>query len=610
MHAATGRSLEGKSSGNGESKLLSQHGSAQGYLALPDASSGAILTSGLLPTLQRVSVLSAATVTEALEALGDTTLGHRLETEAIHLSIPLAGLEALRLGGKGQADARGTRGTIVQASAAGLGPGVLHLPDASGVVLVSSSVPTTRRNATFEQRVTASGGTVFDGQHLHMGWAHDGAASALSQPPLSLSLEHANLITPQGLFLSSPLSPAPHRDSDSTSSTSEPMSPPPPPAARIGVEEPTGERHVWLPDVSGTILTSDQMRDNGFEQLRIQQNFDAQGSLHLQGDTVAMGARGSRQESFLSLNARLIGGMTFDCDSPSHQEARSDEGTNGAAVRHKACLSVQRAESQGDNVLRLPDASGTVLTTGNLPNPVVTPGPYALSADTILVSGAEGVEVGAVWEDESAETAVTARHSSGFVFTDALPLPLSAACPHSSSAPAGGAQGEAAQGATTNGDNQFVAIVRGGVRFETGVTPVSGKALGSLLAPGASAWYVSHLVSPRIQHAEALPTHRSPAHVHALCSRCVCVCVCVCVRAAQVIALGCHSQDQCVASIAASGLSLSLSLSFSLSRARARSHYARPTVSTPSSASMCHHTRDVRGQTHIHTRARAHTHCR
>jgi len=579
MHAATGRSLEGKSSGNGESKLLSQHGSAQGYLALPDASSGAVLTSGLLPTLQRVSVLSAATVTEALEALGDTTLGHRLETEAIHLSIPLAGLEALRLGGKGQADARETmreRETIVLASAAGLGPGVLHLPDASGVVLVSSSVPTTRRNATFEQRVTASGGTVFDGQHLHMGWAHDGAASALSQPPLSLSLEHANLITPQGLFLSSPLSPAPHRDSDSTSSTSEPMSPPPPPAARIGVEEPTGERHVWLPDVSGTILTSDQMRDNGFEQLRIQQNFDAQGSLHLQGDTVAMGARGSRQESFLSLNARLIGGMTFDCDSPSHQEARSDEGTNGAAVRHKACLSVQRAESQGDNVLRLPDASGTVLTTGNLPNPVVTPGPYALSADTILVSGAEGVEVGAVWEDESAETAVTARHSSGFVFTDALPLPLSAACPHSSSAPAGGAQGEAAQGATTSGDNQFVAIVRGGVRFETGVTPVSGKALGSLLAPGASAWYVSHLVSPRIQHAEALPTHRSPAHVHALCSRCVCVCVCVCVCACRTGHRSRMPQSRPMCREYCRVRSLSLSLSLSLSRARARALSLRP----------------------------------
>ena len=65
--------------------------------------------------------------------------------------------------------------------------------------------------------------------------------------------------------------------------------------------------------------------------------------MHAQGDTVAMGARGSRQESFLSLNARLIGGMSFDCDAAAaNKEA---DGDVGGAEPPEACLSVERSQS-------------------------------------------------------------------------------------------------------------------------------------------------------------------------------------------------------------------------------------------------------------------------
>ena len=465
-----GLSLEGKSSGNGQSNLLPPHGSAQGFLSLPDGSSGTVWTSGHLPTLQGVSVLSAATVTEAVEALGDTTLGHRLQTEALDIAIPLSGLEALRLGGIRRADGRET---MVQASAAGLSPGVLHLPDVSGVVLLSSTVPTTQRNATFQQRLTMFGGSVFDAQHLRMGRAHDTSSSA-PLSPLTMSLEHAHLMTPQGLFLASPLSSPGRREADAASTPLHP------PAVRLGVEEPTGSKHMWLPDASGTILTSDQLRDNGFERLRVMQDFTAQGSLHLKSDKVTVGVRGGRRESYLSIHARLVGSLIFNCDAPADEE----EGMQGpAAGPPKACLSLERSQSEGDNVMLLPDTSGTVLTTGNLPNPVVTQGTYSLSADTILVSGAQGVQVGRVWEAE------TPNHVSSFVFTDALPR--HSACHHSTSSLTGaGAEGVGvwAQGGVTNRENQFVAVVRGGVLFETGVTRFSGKALGSLLPPGASSW--------------------------------------------------------------------------------------------------------------------------
>jgi hypothetical protein len=471
-----GLSLQGKSCGNGQSTLLPPHGSAQGFLSLPDGSSGSVWTSGHLPTLQGVSVLSAATVTEAVEALGDTTLGHRLQTESLNIAIPLSGLEALRLGGIRRADGRET---IVQASAAGLSPGVLHLPDVSGVVLLSSTVPTTQRNATFQQRLTMSGGSVFDAQNLRMGRAHDTSSSA-SQPPLTISLEHAHLMTPQGLLLASPLSSPGRREADAASTSLHP------PAVRLGVEEPTGSKHMWLPDASGTILTSEQLRDNGFERLRVMQDFTAQGSLHLKSDKVTVGVRGGRRESYLSIHARLAGSLIFDCDASADEE----EGTRGpAAGPPTACLSLERSQSEGDNVMLLPDASGTVLTTGNLPNTVVTQGTYSLSADTLLVSGAQGLEVGRVWEAE------TSNHASSFVFTDALPL--HSACQHSTSSPTGaGAEGGGgtgggavrARGGVTNRDNQFVAVVRGGVRFETGVTRFGGKALGSLLPPGASSW--------------------------------------------------------------------------------------------------------------------------
>ena len=172
------------------------------------------------------------------------------------------------------------------------------------------------------------------------------------------------------------------------------------------------------------------------------------------------------------MHSRLSGQypLSFDCDMPGAEQEQGQE-------RH-VCLAIERPLSAAHNTITLPDTSGTVVTTANLPNPLVTDNTYAVSADVLLVTASKALSLGSHAEDGEA---VRGRHGGCLVLVDSLPLPRASSSSSSSSS-------SCSQVAVTERDNQFVAVVRGGVRFETGKSRVSGKALGCVLAAGASSW--------------------------------------------------------------------------------------------------------------------------
>ena len=134
------------------------------------------------------------------------------------------------------------------------------------------------------------------------------------------------------------------------------------------------------------------------------------------------------------------------------------------------CLSIARPLSEAVNTISLPDSSGTVITTGNMPNPLVAEEEFRVSADAVVVSTAGSVLLGSPQDDAARLSA----HTGVFLFQDSLPMPP---------APCGSSPTPVIER-----DNQFVAVARGGVTFETGRTVREGRPLGCSLGVGASAW--------------------------------------------------------------------------------------------------------------------------
>jgi len=433
--------FEGKIAGNGQATVMPEKAGAAWSISLPDAASGSLMTSGEIPALQTLSVLSAGSFKQRLDALDHVTLGTKLDPQPLTVELPVDGREPLRFAGRLPRDGRQTDIIVSAASSAA---SLLMLPDASGTVQVSSDLPSARRNATFHQHVKSQGGSVFDGKTMRMGRALDSETEALR-----LSLEHARLSTPTGLHFG-----------DHTSSDGGEM-----PSIALGMEEPARPRSLWLPDDSGTILTSEELANTPFESLRMLQQVSIEGHVNIESQHVSFGSPASHAPSYLSINSRLSGQypLSFDCDMP---------GAVPQAGQGHACLSIERPLSAAQNTITLPDTSGTVLTTGNLPNPLVTDVVYTVTTDMLIINSARALSLGSHAESQTEES-----HSGSFVFVDSLPLPRMSE-PSSS----------CKQVAATEKDNQFVAVVRGGVKFETGKSGGSGKALGCMLAAGASAW--------------------------------------------------------------------------------------------------------------------------
>ena len=275
--------------------------------------------------------------------------------------------------------------TFILAAGVGTPGALLHLPDVSGRIEVASSqAGSARQNATLGSHLQVQGGSVFDGERLRFGIPEE------ADEPLRVSLEHARISTPTGLqFEARDKTTKAFEQGDEVDDEIHEE----PTVVTLGMEEPSMSRRLWLPDESGTILTSDQLSNTPFERLRLQQGIHVEGDVQFDAPNVKVGSDSSLQPSYLSIHSSLSGyfPLSFDCDLPPRTEVGREEEREDGHV----CLSLGRPLTEAINTIAFPDTSGTVVTTGNLPNPLISDGHYSISADSLRLSARYGVLLGA-----------------------------------------------------------------------------------------------------------------------------------------------------------------------------------------------------------------------
>ncbi len=112
---------------------------------------------------------------------------------------------------------------------------------------------------------------------------------------------------------------------------------------------------------------------------------------------------------YVSILAKVKGSLplSFHCHLPFPVAHGSTDEAEGS-TRH-VCLSIQRLLSEHDNTVTLPDTSGTVITSANLPNPLVSNDKFTFSADVLVVNAEEDVWVGTLFVPPQRHGTNTAR---------------------------------------------------------------------------------------------------------------------------------------------------------------------------------------------------------
>ena len=398
------------------------------YIHLPDES-GTIVTTGSLPgVVDKMVVVGGATLKGKVRMQNDVVIGDKLKPGILEVHSPLASSFPLTFGGASPANER-----LSLSVEAPTDDRVLVLPDASGTLLTSGSMPNVLESTSFTGESIFHGGASFLHEDVVLG-TRDAAAGARGAATLEL-----NAVL-QG---SSPL------HFEGLSADNRTLS--------LGVEEPSGRNTITLPDVSGTVITTGNFPDV-VERLRILGDATFEGHASLVGEKVRLGRQDTSGK--LQINARITGRfpLTFS-DADAH-------GMGGSTT-------IEITPPTGNNIISFPDATGTVITTGNIPSAVILPDDdYTIQAQD-FVAAAPSVAMGVGAE--------APKHKGSFVYTDGF-------MPTASDGDKSNQSGKTPT-FTSRSENSFNVRATGGVKFVTGYTP-KGRALGVVLSSGSSAWSV------------------------------------------------------------------------------------------------------------------------
>ena len=120
----------------------------------------------------------------------------------------------------------------------------------------------------------------------------------------------------------------------------------------FGMEEPSGDRVLMLPDMTGTVVTTGNLPDV-LEAVTLIGDTVFDGVVKFVKEDVSFGAPDAKIN--LAIHSTLGGRVPFKF------EGRETDGRT---------LSFSVEEPSGQNVVSLPDVTGTVITTGNFPETV------------------------------------------------------------------------------------------------------------------------------------------------------------------------------------------------------------------------------------------------
>ena len=411
-------------------------------LGLPDSSvdtivsfpeaQGRIITTGSLPSvMQDITVVGDTTVKGHVNMEGDVEIGPRLSRSSLGISAPISSAFPLSFRGSSPGNEKLSLGVVDPTQER-----LVVLPDASGTIITTGNIPDVLESTSFLGEARFIGGASFGSRDVILGPREEGKGKT-------------------GLTMHASIRGGTPMRFEGRSVDGRTLS--------LSIEEPSGANILTLPDVSGTIITTgnfpgvvDEISVVGTTLLEGNAYFGAQSPSAPPSSSPAAGARsGSTEETIIGTadgSSRLEIYSHITGRFPMRFGSRSGASGGGGGT-----TTLEVTPPTGSNVISFPDASGTVITSGNIPDTVVTPDTYSIIARSII---------GKVSSVAAGRGALPSEHEGTFSFSDA-----------SSEEPA----------APTR-PNEFVVRATGGVRLITGGR--EGSERGVVLLPGAGSWSV------------------------------------------------------------------------------------------------------------------------
>jgi hypothetical protein len=288
-------------------------------LVIPEAS-GIVLTTGNLEDVTKLAgSITSVEVSGEAHIGGSTVLGARGENTEGHWNSLLTGRFPLAMGGGGNYDAA----SFLSMSDPSV-DNLVYWPPASngGSVLTTGMLPSLRDHMSIVGNAAVRGPTEMN---------HD--------------VVIGNLLHPSTLTLHSSISTVfPLTFKDASTPDEQKLV--------LGMEEPSGDRVLMLPDITGTVITTGNLPDV-LEAVTLIGDTVFDGVVKFVKEDVSFGAPDAKIN--MAIHTALGGRV------PLKFEGREADGR---------ILSFSVEEPSGQNVVSLPDVTGTVITTGNFPETV------------------------------------------------------------------------------------------------------------------------------------------------------------------------------------------------------------------------------------------------
>jgi hypothetical protein len=222
---------------------------------------------------------------------------------------------------------------------------VVTLPDATGTILTTDSIPKVVGNISAIDHTILQGGVTFKDSEVEIG-----------EQGLDVGLHlNANIMG----FTSLTFDGTTRKDGRTIV---------------LSAADPEAQNDITLPDASGTIITTGNF-PSLFDSLRTVGSLEVRGNAIVEVESIRVG--GTNKISHIALKAHVTGKfpLVFNGGTVSDGETNAEQTTT-----------LQVPETSRHNILTFPDISGTVVTSTTLPSRTVTVGAYTIDATLLLVS--------------------------------------------------------------------------------------------------------------------------------------------------------------------------------------------------------------------------------
>lgn len=310
-------------------------------LSLPDHS-GTLVVGDLPSVINKMTVLPSGGIDFdwSLQLNDDVTFGAASQGRAsLDVLSSLGNAFPLSFGGTFSGDHKLSIGSP-QASK----DSIITLPDASGTILTTGSMPKTVGNVSAVDHTVLQGGATFNNINVEIG-----------QQGLGIGLHlNANIMG----FTSLTFDGTTRKDGKTLV---------------LSAADPESNNEITLPDTSGTVITTANF-PTLFDSIRTLGRLHVSGNAIAEVDSIQIGSL--ERLSHVNIKAHITGKFPLVFDG----------GTSNVGGKEQGSTTLQVPETARHNIITFPDISGTVITTNTLPARTLTIGTYFIGATELLLT--------------------------------------------------------------------------------------------------------------------------------------------------------------------------------------------------------------------------------